>query len=93
MIDIVGDQAYYVGMNGIQYTIRSIPTKLDQALRHRSKATGKSLNDVVLAALEKGTGISANSTFNDLDWFIGGKSLSGSFGEDIQWLDSLPKDI
>lgn len=80
-------------MNSIQYTIRSIPTKLDQVLRQRSRATGKSLNDIVIATLEKGAGVSSNSTFDDLDWFIGSKSLNGSFEEDIHWLDSLPKDL
>lgn len=80
-------------MNSIQYTIRSIPAKLDQALRQRSKATGKSLNDIVIATLEKGAGVTPNSIFDDLDWFIGSKSLSSTFEEDIQWLDSLPKDL
>jgi len=86
-------------MNSIQYTIRSIPAKLDQALRQRSKATGKSLNDIVIATLEKGAGVTFNYIFDDLDWdwflvwFIGSKSLSSTFEEDIQWLDSLPKDL
>lgn len=80
-------------MNSIQYTIRSIPTKLDQALRQKSKATGKSLNEVVITALEKGAGISPNNKFDDLDWFIGSKSLSNSFDEDMEWLNSVPKEI
>lgn len=80
-------------MSSIQYTIRSIPTKLDQALRQKSKATGKSLNEVVIATLEKGAGVSAGATFNDLDWFIGNKSLNSSFEKDIECLDSVPKEI
>lgn len=80
-------------MNSTQYTIRSIPTKLDQVLRQRSKVTGKSLNEVVIATLEKGAGVSSNATFNDLDWFIGSKSLDSSFDKGIEWLDNLPKDI
>ncbi len=80
-------------MNSIQYTVRSIPTKLDQALRQRSKATGKSLNEVVIATLEKGAGVSSTSSFDDLDWFIGSKSLGDSFEKDMEWLESAPKEL
>jgi hypothetical protein len=80
-------------MNRIQYTIRSIPTKLDTTLRQRSRATGKSLNEVVIATLEKGAGITSSVTFEDLDWFIGSKSLGSTFDKDIKWLDSLPRDL
>jgi hypothetical protein len=81
-------------MNDTQYTIRSIPPKVDQALRKRAKKTGKSLNEVVLEALAKGTGVTPEAVFDDLDWFIGGQSLdTKSFDEAEEWLDSLPKDI
>lgn len=80
-------------MNSIQYTIRSIPAKLDSTLRQKSKATGKSLNEVVILTLEKGAGVNSSATFDDLDWFIGNKSLGTSFDENVQWLDNLPKDI
>jgi hypothetical protein len=93
ILDYACVKEYNVGMNSIQYTIRSIPTKLDHALRQRSKVTGKSLNEIVIATLEKGAGITAHSEFDDLDWFIGGKSLDGSFDEDLNWLDNLPKEL
>jgi hypothetical protein len=80
-------------VNSIQYTIRAIPTKLDKVLRQQSRATGKSLNEVVIATLEKGTGINTHTTFSDLDWFIGAKSLPDSFNKDMDWLDSLPRDM
>jgi plasmid stability protein len=38
----------------MQYTIRSIPSHVDQALRERSAREGKSLNEVVVEALERG---------------------------------------
>jgi hypothetical protein len=47
----------------------------------------------VIAALEKGAGVSPHSSFDDLDWFIGGKTLNSSFEEDIEWLNSVPKEI
>jgi len=80
-------------MKSTQYTIRSIPANLDKTLRHRALKTGKSLNEVVVEALAKGAGVTPDATFNDLDWFIGGKSLDKSFDEAVVWLDSLPKDM
>jgi plasmid stability protein len=38
----------------MQYTIRSIPTHVDRALRERSAREGKSLNEVTVEALERG---------------------------------------
>jgi hypothetical protein len=77
----------------MQYTIRSVPSKLDAVLRRRAQKTGKSLNEVVIEALAKGAGVSPNATYNDLDWFVGGKSLANTFEIDMDWLDSLPLEI
>lgn len=67
---------------------------MDQALRKRAKSTGKSLNEVVLEALAKGTGLSLGTVFDDLDWFIGGRALDAkSFDDAKGWLNNLPKDI
>ena len=38
----------------IKYTIRGISPELDAVLRKRAKATGKTLNQTVLEALERG---------------------------------------
>lgn len=38
----------------MQYTIRGIPTAVDQALRERSEREGKSLNEVAIEALTRG---------------------------------------
>ena len=38
----------------MQYTIRSIPARIDRALRERSKREGKSLNETALEALTRG---------------------------------------
>ncbi|HUB94045.1 MAG TPA: hypothetical protein VMB52_06095 [Verrucomicrobiae bacterium] len=80
-------------MNSTQYTIRSIPAKLDAALRRRVQKSGKSLNDVLIETLAIGAGISPDADFDDLDWFIGNKSLDTSFGQAIDWLDTAPKEI
>ncbi len=41
----------------MQYTIRGIPSSVDQALRARARAAGKSLNAATVAALAEGAGV------------------------------------
>jgi hypothetical protein len=79
----------------MQYTLRSIPPKLDKELRKRAKTTGKSLNEVSIEALAKGVGLSAEAeVFTDLDWFIGSKSKrDNSLEQSQKWLDDLPSDL
>lgn len=43
----------------MQYTIRGIPAAVDDALRARARAAGKSLNEVVVDALATGAGVTA----------------------------------
>ena len=40
----------------MQYTTRGIPPALDAAIRQRARRQGKSLNEVVVAALAQGLG-------------------------------------
>ena len=81
-------------MSDNQYTIRSIPPKLDKSLRKMASLSGKSLNQIVIESMAKGAGVSLQpESFDDLDWFIGGQSLDENFGQAIEWLDSLPRDI
>ena len=41
----------------MQHTIRRIPPALDAAIRDRARAEGKSMNEVAVAALAEGLGI------------------------------------
>jgi len=41
----------------MQYTLRGIPPALDEAVRERAKAEGKSLNEVAVEALAEGVGL------------------------------------
>lgn len=43
----------------MRYTLRGISPALDQALRHRARAAGKSLNEAAIDALGEGAGLSA----------------------------------
>ena len=79
----------------MQYTLRSIPPKLDKELRKRAKNSGKSLNEVSLEALAKGVGlVDDGRKFTDLDWFIGSKPKDDKqFEKSQKWLDSLPSNL
>lgn len=41
----------------MRYTIRRIPPAIDDALRERARAAGKSLNDAAVDALAEGAGV------------------------------------
>jgi hypothetical protein len=41
----------------MQYTIRGIPPAVDNALRDRARAAGKSLNEAAVDALSEGSGM------------------------------------
>jgi len=41
----------------MQYTLRGIPPALDEAVRERARAEGKSLNEVAVEALAEGVGL------------------------------------
>jgi hypothetical protein len=41
----------------MQYTIRGIPAAIDQAIRARARAAGKSLNEAAVEALAEGSGL------------------------------------
>jgi hypothetical protein len=78
----------------MQYTIRSVPPKVDSALRQQARKTGKSLNEVVLETLEKGAGVKPDARYHDLDWFVGKGGLDNeAFDDAMAWLDSLPNDL
>jgi len=51
---VLACNAYNICM---QYTIRNVPVVLDEALRRAAREQGKSLNEVAIEALTRGTGI------------------------------------
>ncbi len=75
-------------MSSIQYTIRSIPTSVDQILRREAKLRGTSLNETIVQALERATGVGSKpNTYNDLDHLFG-KGI-----EDAEAFDAAMKDM
>jgi hypothetical protein len=58
-----------------QYTIRNVPKHVDQALRRRAKASGKSINQVAVEALIEGSA-DRGRVYSDLDCLVGSLSHS-----------------
>lgn len=84
-------------MKSRQYTIRKVSPALDKALRQRAKTTGKSLNTVVLDALNREAGVAGRATpklHHDLDWLFGSNTMDQKeFDDAMKWLDSAPREI
>jgi hypothetical protein len=57
MVDVLAVDACIAYTDCMQYTIRGIPAAVDNALRERARAAGKSLNEAAVDALTEGSGI------------------------------------
>jgi hypothetical protein len=80
-------------MTRIQYTVRGVPPDVDGELRSEARATGKTLNTVVLETLEHAKRPANPSIRNDLDWFIGSASSDADDSDAAhEWLDALPTE-
>jgi hypothetical protein len=66
---------YNVGMSKnqkIQYTVRGISPAVDKVLRKKAKEENKSLNEVLVQALQKEAGMNEQKNeYHDLDFLIG----------------------
>ena len=79
--------AYTVGMNTMQYTVRGVTPKLDQALRKRAQISHKSFNQVLLEALNTQVFSTPEPPKNDsFDWLYGAKTLDNNFNQAIAGL-------
>lgn len=68
------------------YTIRNIPDSVDRELRARARKSGKSLNETVIEALERGVGVAGSGqTYDDLD------DLVGTWQHDEEFDSALPE--
>ena len=56
---MLADNACIAYTGCMQYTIRGIPAAVDEALRKRARADGKSLNEAAIDALTEGSGAAA----------------------------------
>jgi hypothetical protein len=57
---LLADSACTAYNNCMQYTLRGIPAAVDNALRARARAAGKSLNEAAVDALAEGSGMAGS---------------------------------
>lgn len=83
--------AYNAGMKMSQqkkYTIRNVTDQVDKRLRESSRQERKSLNEIVLRALERGAGVAGEPpAYTDLDFLIGTWKDDPQFDEAIRQQD------
>jgi plasmid stability protein len=73
-----------------QYTIRGVPSRVDQALRRRAKREGKSLNQVTVEALTLAAGLAEErATYHDLDHLAGTWVADPEFEEALNAQDRI----
>ncbi|HEX9460192.1 MAG TPA: hypothetical protein VGA84_13655 [Thermoanaerobaculia bacterium] len=78
----------------MQYTIRGISPTVDDALRERARAAGKSLNEVALEALAEGAGVTnAPRQRRNLDDIAGTWRADKAFDEAIADQDQIDEDL
>ena len=85
---------YIACMNKTQYTIRNIPSRIDAAVRRKSRHEGKSLNKVLIEALSDGLGVSGETpNFSDLDDLAGTWVEDPEFDTVIEAMDQVDSDL
>ncbi len=75
----------------VQYTVRNVPWKADQALRQRAEELRVSLNEVLRQALLKEAGMAVGETqvYHDLDSFVGSWLEDSEFDAIIAAQDTI----
>jgi plasmid stability protein len=78
----------------MQYTIRGIPPAVDDALRARARADGKSLNAAAVAALAEGAGVAgAPRTRRDLRHIAGTWKADKALESALAAQDRVDEDL
>jgi len=78
----------------MQYTIRNVPDILDEALRRAAREQGKSLNEVAIEALARGTGVTGeNHRQRDLADIAGTWRKDAAFDSALAEQDTIDEEI
>lgn len=78
----------------MQYTIRKIPHSLDAALRRRAREQGKSLNEVAIEALVRGSSVTAERVVQrDLSDIAGTWCKYPAFDEALAAQDTIDEEM
>jgi plasmid stability protein len=80
-------------MSRRQYTIRSVPDHVDRALRRRARQEHKSLNKVILEALEQAVATEAPKLHHDLDFLIGTWREDPAFDEAMKDFEQIDEEM
>ncbi len=89
--DICLQYAYNVCMSTVQYTIRSVPQKLDTFLRRQASLRGKSLNQTILDYIYQATKLDMQDGDDDFSWIIGANTIEATSLEAIAKLKRADK--
>jgi hypothetical protein len=77
-----------------QYTLRSIPPAVDEALRKRARQEGRSLNTITLEALARGLDLEAEPTqYTDLDALIGSWQEDPGFDDAVATFERIDEEV
>ena len=78
----------------LQYTLRGIPQRVDQALRRKARQQGVSLNQAAVEAIAHGLGLTDDTpVYHDLDDLVGTWVDDPAFDEAIREIDSVDPDL
>ena len=78
----------------MQYTIRNVPTTLDEALRRVARERGKSLNEIAIEALARGAGVAAESRpQRDLGDIAGTWHKDAAFDSAVAAQDTIDEEM
>jgi hypothetical protein len=78
----------------MQYTIRNVPETLDEALRRVARERGKSLNEVAIEALARGSGITQDrSRQRDLGDIAGTWRKDSAFDSALAAQDTIDEEM
>jgi hypothetical protein len=81
-------------MSSNQYTIRSIPDHVDRELRRRAKQEQRSLNAVVLDALQRAVDLQTTPRqYTDLDFLVGCWEEDPAFEEAVARFDQVDREM
>ena len=78
----------------MQYTVRGIPRKVDDALRRKARQEGLSLNQATVQAIAHGLGLAGEQTlYHDLDDLAGTWVDDPAFDAALREMDSVDPDL
>lgn len=85
--------AYTVGMKRNQYTLRNIPENVDSKVREEAQKYHRSINSLLLEALERGLGLDTPLEHHDMDDLVGTWVEDEEFDQAIAAFDSVDEEL